>query len=139
MKTFIKLHEDIIAKVKFSSKQLKLKLCKSTGRPLAISGEETISLALFKQNTGIPTKKKIFEIFQPKESYKTLCRDEQICTASLVGIKCNSKMESKTCSHCKAHRLHRCSRVSQQECKISQDNEATLVMGTFWKRYVLWD
>ncbi len=73
MKTFIKLHEDILAKVKFFSKQLKLKLCKSTGRPLAISPEETIALALFKQNAGIPTKKKIFEIFDPKESYKTLC------------------------------------------------------------------
>lgn len=73
MKTFIKLHSNILAKVKFFSKQLKLKLCKSTGRKLAISGEETIALALFKQNTGIPTKKKIFEIFEPKESYKTLC------------------------------------------------------------------
>src|SRR3989339_1776591 len=73
MKTFIKLHDDILAKVKFFSKQLKLKLCKSTGRPLAISGEETIALALFKQNAGIGTKKKIFEIFRPKESYKTLC------------------------------------------------------------------
>src|SRR3990172_535022 len=73
MKTFIKLHDDILAKVKFFSKQLKLKLCKSTGRPLAISGEETIALALFKQNGGIGTKKKIFEIFRPKESYKTLC------------------------------------------------------------------
>jgi hypothetical protein len=73
MKTFIKLHDDILAKVKFFSKQLKLKLCKSTGRPLAIKGEETIALSIFKQNAGIPTKKKIFEIFQPKESYKTLC------------------------------------------------------------------
>src|SRR3989338_3876055 len=73
MKTFIKLHDDILAKVKFFSKQLKLKLCKSTGRPLAISGEETIAMALFKQNAGIPTKKKIFEIFEPPESYKTLC------------------------------------------------------------------
>jgi len=73
MKTFIKLHEDILAKVKFFSKQLKLKLCKSTGRKLAITGEETIALALFKQNAGIPTKKKIFEIFEPPESYKTLC------------------------------------------------------------------
>jgi hypothetical protein len=73
MKTFIKLHDDILAKVKFFSKQLKLKLCKSTGRKLAIPGEETIAMALFKQNTGIPTKKKIFEIFQPPESYKTLC------------------------------------------------------------------
>ncbi len=73
MKTFIKLHEDILAKVKFFSKQLKLKLCKSTGRPLAVAGEETIAMALFKQNAGIGTKKKIFEIFRPKESYKTLC------------------------------------------------------------------
>src|SRR3990167_2512093 len=66
-------HDDILAKVKFFSKQLKLKLCKSTGRKLAITGEETVALALFKQNAGIPTKKKIFEIFQPKECYKTLC------------------------------------------------------------------
>src|SRR3989344_3869353 len=73
MKTFIKLHDDILTKVTFFSKQLKLKLRKSTGRPLAITGEETIALALFKQNTGIPTKKKIFEIFKPKECYKTLC------------------------------------------------------------------
>ena len=73
MKTFIKLHEDILAKVKFFSKQLKLKLRKSTIRPLAIKGEETIALSVFKQNAGIGTKKKIFEIFRPKESYKTLC------------------------------------------------------------------
>ncbi len=73
MKTFIKLYDVILTEVRFFSKQLKLKLCKSTGRKLAISGEETIALALFKQNAGIPTKKKIFEIFQPKECYKTLC------------------------------------------------------------------
>ena len=73
MKTLIKLQDDILAKVKFFSKQLQLKLSKSTGRKLAVSPEETIALALFKQNTGIPTKKKIWEIFQPKESYKTLC------------------------------------------------------------------
>lgn len=73
MKTFIKLHDAILTKVKFFSKQLQLKLSKSTGRKLAISGEETIALALFKQNTGIPTKKKVWEIFEPPESYKTLC------------------------------------------------------------------
>src|SRR3989338_2651727 len=65
-------HDDILAKVKFFSKQLKLKLCKSTGRKLAITGEDTVALALFKQNTGILTKKKVWEIFQPKKSYKTL-------------------------------------------------------------------
>jgi hypothetical protein len=73
MNTHIQLHEDILAKVQFFSKQLQLELHKSTGRKLAITGEETIALALFKQNAGIPTKKKIFEIFRPKESYKTLC------------------------------------------------------------------
>ena len=73
MKTFIKLHSNILAKVKFFSKQLQLKLHKSTGRPLALTGEETIAMALFKQTVGIPTKKAIFDIFNPKESYKTLC------------------------------------------------------------------
>jgi hypothetical protein len=73
MKTYIQLYSNILTKVKFFSKQLQLKLSKSTGRKLAIPGEETIAMALFKQNTGIPTKKKIFEIFEPKESYKTLC------------------------------------------------------------------
>ncbi|OHA34321.1 MAG: hypothetical protein A2928_02295 [Candidatus Taylorbacteria bacterium RIFCSPLOWO2_01_FULL_45_15b] len=73
MNTHIQLHSNILTKVKFFSKQLQLKLSKSTGRKLAISGEETIALALFKQNAGIPTKKKIWEIFQPKECYKTLC------------------------------------------------------------------
>lgn len=75
MKTFIKLYDDIVTKVKFFSKQLKLKFNKSTGRPLAIKGEEIIALSLFKQKNGIPTKKSIWQIFEMKEicSYKTLC------------------------------------------------------------------
>ena len=73
MNTHIQLHSNILAKVKFFSKQLQLKLSKSTGRKLALPGEETIALALFKQTVGIPTKKAIFGIFNPKESYKTLC------------------------------------------------------------------
>jgi Transposase DDE domain len=73
MNTTIQLYSNILTKVKFFSKQLQLKLSKSTGRKLAVSGEETIALALFKQNTGIPTKKKIWEIFEPPECYKTLC------------------------------------------------------------------
>jgi len=36
MKTIIKLYDDIVTKVKFFGKQLKLKFNKSTGRPLAI-------------------------------------------------------------------------------------------------------
>jgi len=73
MNTTIQLHSDILSKVKFFSKQLQLKLYKSTGRPLALKGEETIALAIFKQTVGIPTKKAVWRIFQPKESYKTLC------------------------------------------------------------------
>lgn len=73
MKTVIKLYDNIVTKVKFFSKQLKLKLSKSTGRPLAIKAEETIALSLFKQSNGIKTKKSIWKIFNLKCSYKTLC------------------------------------------------------------------
>ncbi|MFH1454801.1 MAG: hypothetical protein ABIF22_00525, partial [bacterium] len=74
MKTFIKPYDDIVTKVKFFSKQLKLKFSKSVGRPLAIKGEEITALALFKQKNGIPTKKSIWKIFDLKKicSYKTL-------------------------------------------------------------------
>jgi len=74
MKTFIKLYDDIVTKVKFFSKQLKLKFNKSTGRPLAIKGEEIIALSIFKQRHGIPTKKSIWKIFKENLncSYKTL-------------------------------------------------------------------
>ena len=73
MKTFIKIYEDIVAKVKFFHKQLKLnKQEKSTGRPLSLSTIETISLHLYKQVNGIPTKKSIYRTFKPNCSYKTL-------------------------------------------------------------------
>jgi len=72
MKTIIKLYDDIVTKVKFFGKQLKLKFNKSTGRPLAIKGEEMISMSLFKQTNGIRTKKSIWKIFNLKCSYKTL-------------------------------------------------------------------
>lgn len=62
----------MLAKVSFFSKQLNLKLNKSTGRPLAIKPEETMAMALFKQRQGIETKKSLFEIFKPPCSYKTL-------------------------------------------------------------------
>lgn len=62
----------MVAKVKFFFKQLNLKISKSTGRPLAISPEETIAMSLFKQAHGIETKKSVWEIFNLKCSYKTL-------------------------------------------------------------------
>lgn len=74
MKTFIKLYDDILTKVTFFFKQLNLKLNRNTGRPLAINPQGIISLALFKQGSGMPTKKRIWKIFSLKKicSYKTL-------------------------------------------------------------------
>ena len=72
MDTFIQTYVDILTKIRFISKQLQFKITKNTGRPLAISPEETIALALFKQLNGIPTKKAVWHIFKPHCSYKTL-------------------------------------------------------------------
>lgn len=72
MKITIEIFKPILAKVRFFSKQLNLKISKSTGRPLAITPEETIALSLFKQAQGIETKKSVWEIFNLKCTYKTL-------------------------------------------------------------------
>ena len=72
MKTSIQIYSNMVAKVKFFFKQLHLNISKSTGRKLAISPEETIALSLFKQKQNIETKKSVWEIFNPKCSYKTL-------------------------------------------------------------------
>jgi hypothetical protein len=72
MKTSIEIFSHMLAKVRFFSKQLNLKINKSTGRPLAITPEETIALSLFKQAQGIETKRSLWEIFAPRCSYKTL-------------------------------------------------------------------
>lgn len=72
MKTNIQIFNDIVTKVKFFYKQLKLKLNKSTGRPLAVKSEEMMAMSLFKQQNGIKTKKSIWKIFNLKCSYKTL-------------------------------------------------------------------
>lgn len=59
--------------MKWFYSQLQLsKLEKSKGRKLAISIQDTISLALFKQQQNIGTKKSLFNIFNLKCSYKTL-------------------------------------------------------------------
>ena len=68
----IQKYNSIVTKVEFFFKQLKIKLVKSTGRKLANTPEDTISLALFKQLQGIKTKKSVWEIFSLKCSYKTL-------------------------------------------------------------------
>ena len=75
MRTIIQSFINIVTKVKFFFKQLNLKLEKHTGRKLAVSPTEIISLSLWKQTNGIRTKKSIWKIFNLKKicSYKTLC------------------------------------------------------------------
>jgi Transposase DDE domain len=65
-------YNNILTKVQFIARELKLNLKKKTGRPLSISGEETIAIALFKQKTGMPTKRQTYDTLLPKCSYKTL-------------------------------------------------------------------
>ncbi len=73
MKTSIQLYNKLKQKVGFCYSQLKLnKFEKIKGRKLAIKIIDIISLGLFKQQNGIPTKKALYKIFQPKCSYKTL-------------------------------------------------------------------
>jgi len=73
MKTFIKLYRDIKQIVSFFSKQLRFdKFKNKLGRKLALTLEEIISLAIFKQKNQIATKKSLYGIFEPDCSYKTL-------------------------------------------------------------------
>lgn len=72
MNSSIQIYNEIVTKVRFFFKQLKLKIVKSTGRILANTPEDTIALSLFKQLQGIKTKKSVWEIFSLKCSYKTL-------------------------------------------------------------------
>jgi len=73
MKTSIQLYNKLKQRVGICYSQLKLnKFEKTKGRKLAIKIIDVISLGLFKQLNGIPTKKALYKIFQPKCSYKTL-------------------------------------------------------------------
>lgn len=73
MKVLIPLYENIKRVVSFFSKKLKFdKFKNKLGRKLALSFEEIISIGLFKQSNGMPTKKAAYEILKPECSYKTM-------------------------------------------------------------------
>jgi len=73
MRTSIQLYDKLKQKIGLCYSQLKLnKFEKTKGRKLAIKIIDVISLGLFKQQNGIPTKKALYNIFRPKCSYKTL-------------------------------------------------------------------
>ena len=71
--TEIQVYDAIKQKIVQISKSLRFdKFANHLGRKLALSIEDSIALALFKQKQGIETKKSIYEIFNPPCSYKTL-------------------------------------------------------------------
>src|SRR4030042_5121361 len=73
MKTQIALYEKIKTVVSFFSRHLKFDKFKNTiGRKLALSLEDILAASLFKQKNHIATKKAVYEIIEPKCSYKTL-------------------------------------------------------------------
>src|SRR3989338_6698918 len=69
----IPAYESIKQQVVSISKSLRFgKFTNRLCRKLALSIEDAVSLALFKQRQGIETKKSIYQIFRPTCSYKTL-------------------------------------------------------------------
>lgn len=73
MKTLINAFETIKRMIMDVSKQLRFDtLLPKIGRKLALSIEDVIALALFKQKQNISTKKSLYQIFEPDCSYKTL-------------------------------------------------------------------
>src|SRR3989344_4796484 len=85
--TSIKLYNRLERVVERLYQQLKLgKQEKTKGRKLALTIIKTISLAVFKQFNGIPTKKSIFNIFLPKCSYKTLVVNMNKCAKQALLI-----------------------------------------------------
>lgn len=73
MKAIIPAFNDILHKVTVFYKQMQLgKREKTTGRKLAVSIPEILSMAVYKHANGIPTKKSIFKTFRPACTYKTL-------------------------------------------------------------------
>lgn len=71
--TKIQVYDAIRQKVTFISKQLRFgKFVPKLGRKLALSIEDSISLALFWKKQNIETKKSVWEILAPPCSYKTL-------------------------------------------------------------------
>jgi hypothetical protein len=73
VKTYIARYETIKQRVEMFSKTMRFDAYQNqTGRKLALSISEVIALAVFKQVSGIPTKKAVYEMFKPACSYKTL-------------------------------------------------------------------
>jgi hypothetical protein len=72
MTATIQQYDDIVACVEQHCQTLGLVNDKPQGRPLALTVVETVSLGIFKQLNGIPTKAAVYRIMKPDCSYKTM-------------------------------------------------------------------
>lgn len=89
MKTSIKLYNELELVVKHFYEKLKLnKQEKTKGRKLAITNIKTLALGVFKNFCGIPTKKKVYQIFNLKCSYKTFVVNINRCAVLACYIFC---------------------------------------------------
>jgi len=100
MKTSIQLYNKLKQTVELFYSQLKLnKFEKTKGRKLAIKIIDVISLGTFKHLNGIPTKKALYKIFQPKCSYKTLVVNlNRFAQLALIVISVLLKINQKEAS-----------------------------------------
>jgi hypothetical protein len=102
--TSIKLYNKLEQVVDHLYKQLKLdKQEKTKGRKLALTIIKTISLSVFKQFNGIPTKKSIFNIFLPKCTYKTLVVNMNKCARQALLILAMMMKINRQNSHIVKH------------------------------------
>lgn len=126
MKTVIQLYDNLKQVVKFFYKQLKLdKFENVKGRNLALPITETISLAIFKQRNNIATKKSIFEIFEPKCSYKTLVvnmnRFAHLALLVVVTILKINKKNQHFIKHTDSTDISVCSNRKAKSHKVMKD------------------
>ena len=80
MKTELTLFNQLKQKVSYFYEKLRFNtLEKKTGRKLALSPVESVTIGLFKQSCGIPTKKRVYDLLEPPCSYKTLVVNMNRC------------------------------------------------------------
>lgn len=104
MKVVIPLYNRIKQKVWFLCNKLKLaQQEKVKGRKLAVPIPEIISLSIFKQRNGIPTKQALYDICEPDCSYKTLVvnmnRFSRLAAVILAFIMHRNRRDSHLIKH----------------------------------------
>lgn len=137
MKTSIQLYTKLEKVVAHLYQQFRLdKHEKTKGRKLALSIINIVSLAVFKQFNGIPTKKAIFRIFRPKCSYKTLVvninRFAKIALLILSALMKINNKNSHVVKHTDATELPVCLNKNARHHKVMKGFAAWGKNGKGW-------